>query len=261
MKLVRMAPPGTYCHLAAVMDFVRPLSARDFIEVGVGDGMLSRRLLDRGMSGLGLDFSPSAVAYATATLSDYIADNRYVLLQRDLWDIGTFDLSKVDIGLSMMVLEHVEDDLGFLRALQRRVRAGGHVIVSVPARQDRWSIEDETVGHLRRYDRADLAALLEEAGFTDIVVRSVAVPVANMLQGIGNHFLRRSEEIDKRSLSKRAQTEASGIRDIPFKTAFPSWFRVVLNPVTLSPLFALQRAFYDTDLGIEIIARARVHDG
>jgi hypothetical protein len=54
-------------------------------------------------------------------------------------------------------------------------------------------------------------------------------------------------------LPRRAQTEASGIRDIPFKTMFPSVFRLVLNARALYPLLALQRLFYRSNLGLTLI--------
>ena len=56
----------------------------------------------------------------------------------------------------------------------------------------------------------------------------------------------------------REQTELSGIREIPFKTVFPAWFRLILNRVTLYPLFILQRLFYRTNLGLTLLAVGRV---
>ena len=98
---------------------------------------------------------------------------------------------------------------------------------------------------------------MRQAGLTDVTVWSVAVPVANLLFRLGNLTLRRSGEVGKRQLSKLEQTKTSGIREIPFKTVFPTWFRLVLNRTTLYPLFLLQRAFYSTNLGLTMIAFGR----
>jgi hypothetical protein len=125
----------------------------------------------------------------------------------------------------------------------------------VPGRRDRWSIEDETVGHWRRYERGDLARVLEDAGLRNVTVWSVAVPVANLLFHAGNFLLRRSGEAAKKdALSRQAQTEESGIRQIPLKTVFPPAFRFVLNRYTMTPLFMLQRLFYGTNRGLTLIA-------
>jgi len=256
MKMVRMDPPGSHCHYAAVLDFIDQLPARRFLEAGVGDGGLSQRLLARGMRGIGVDFSAAAIALTRERMNVEIEAGRYALFQHDLVDFNP-DLSlEVDLALSMMVMEHVADDVGFIRALSRHVKPGGHLLVSVPGRRDRWSVEDETVGHLRRYDRADLRRVMTVAGLDVMAIRSVSVPVANLLQGVGNFLVKRNARLAPPS--QRGQTEVSGIREIPFKTVFPSWCRAILNPIALAPLIALQRLFYDSDLGLEIMALARV---
>lgn len=258
MRFVRIDPPGTHCHYAALWDFLRDAPARTFLEVGVGSGKLARLLVGRGLRGYGIDASDDAVTLAGSELQREIADGRFMLMGSDLLDTGASTFEPVDLGLSMMVMEHVEDDVGFLRSIMRFIRPGGRLIVSVPGRRDRWSVEDETVGHVRRYDRADLEQTLQAAGLKDIVIHSVAVPVANLLYGLGNVLIRRSGETSKSAWDKRDQTHQSGIREIPFKTVFPSWFNLILNPIVLYPLFVLQRLFYRTDLGLELMALARV---
>src|SRR5262249_12633559 len=156
--------------------------------------------------------------------------------------------------VSLMVMEHIEDDRAFANRLASLASPGGHLIIGVPGRRDRWSIEDETVGHWRRYERDDLARVLESAGLRNVAVWSVAVPVANVRFHAGNMLLRLGGEGAKKdTLSRQAQTEDSGIREIPFKTMFPPVFRLVLNRFTMAPMFALQRLFYRTGRGLTLI--------
>ena len=157
-----------------------------------------------------------------------------------------------------MVMEHVEDDVGFVRTLSKLVRAGGYLAICVPGRKDHWSFEDETVGHLRRYDREDLRRVLEAGGLREVEIWSVAVPIANILFRVGDWLLRRSDEAKKTALSQRAQTETSGLQEIPWKTMFPRWVKLVLNRYTLYPVLALQRLFYRSDLGITMLGFGRV---
>jgi 2-polyprenyl-3-methyl-5-hydroxy-6-metoxy-1,4-benzoquinol methylase len=256
MKFVRIDPPGQWCYHEAVYEALARCDggkAKTFIEVGIGAGVLSRPLCDRGYSGLGVDFSPEAIAKARHLMAEHVKSGRYRLVESDIFDLQT-GAERFSVGLSMMVMEHVADDVGFVRRIADFVEPGGQVILAVPGRQDRWGIEDETVGHLRRYDRAGLERVLAEAGLRDIAVWSVAVPLANVLFRLSNLMVRLGGEARKTRLSKVEQTKTSSVREIPFKTIFPSWFTLFLNRRTLYPMFVLQRMFYRTNLGLTMLA-------
>ncbi len=72
---------------------------------------------------------------------------------------GTFDLL-----LMLDVLEHVEDDAGFLRGLLDSLAPGGHLLLSVPAWPRLFCVHDERLRHFRRYSPKGVRALLQEAG-------------------------------------------------------------------------------------------------
>jgi SAM-dependent methyltransferase len=257
MAFERMDPPGTFCHRAALLDFIRPLNIERFVEVGVGAGGISKLLLQRGLRGIGVERSKPAVALARTVLEKEIVSGRYELIHSDFIDLEPSLHPKADLALALMVMEHVADEVGFLRAMMSHLQPGGYLLISVPGRRDRWSFEDETVGHMRRYERSDLETVLRRAGACDIAIRSVSVPVANLLHGVGNLLLQRAGEARKLGAPKSEQTDTSGIRDIPYKTVFPRWFRLLLNPVALYPLFVVQRLFYSSNLGLELMALAR----
>ena len=63
------------------------------------------------------------------------------------------------------VLEHVEDDLHFLKTLRRLLVKGGKLYVTVPAYRFLWSVEDENAGHFRRYTGKSLLLKLKDSGF------------------------------------------------------------------------------------------------
>lgn len=257
MKMVKIDPPGSFCTYAAVFELINKINAKTFIEVGCGAGNLSLQLCERGLNGVGLDFSDLAIESASKSLKSYIDSGQYRLLQADLMEMSSKE-PIYDVGISLMVMEHVEADQEFIRNIAAFVKPGGHLILGVPGRKDKWSIEDETVGHFRRYDRQDLQQLLEHSGLQDIDIWSVAVPTANILYGIGNLLIRHSAEMDKKVQDMREQTSSSGVREIPFKTVFPASFKLLLNRYTLSPLFIIQRWFYKTGLGLTMLAVGRV---
>jgi SAM-dependent methyltransferase len=62
------------------------------------------------------------------------------------------------------VLEHVDDDVGFLREVRRVLQPGGWVLLSVPAYPFLWSEHDVSLHHKRRYVRATLALALRRGG-------------------------------------------------------------------------------------------------
>jgi SAM-dependent methyltransferase len=58
------------------------------------------------------------------------------------------------------VVEHVDDDRQIFRELRRVTRAGATVVFSVPLDPRRWSAFGELVGHVRRYEPAELLGIL-----------------------------------------------------------------------------------------------------
>lgn len=253
MNFVRIDPPGTFCTLEALRDALKRCGGKTFLDVGCGTGAMSKVLLEAGLTGTGVDFSKSALDLAAINLRHYLEDRKYNLHFGDVLELPeTF--KKVDVVISYMVMEHVEDHEQFLLKLKTFLAPGGHLIVAVPGRMDRWSIEDETVGHFRRYERDQLTAMFDAAGLQNTTVWSVSVPVSNLLFNIGTALLKRSSETAKVNLSKTEQTKASGIQDIPWKTTFPSFVRLLLNRKVLYPLFVVQRWFYSSNYGLTLMA-------
>jgi len=253
VKLIRLPPPGTLCQTRAVLELVDESHAKTFCEIGPGAGDVSAALCRRGLTGVGIELSPEAAATTRAALRDVIESGRYRLIEGDFMTMAVSE--SFDLALSLMVMEHVEHDADFAARVVELVRPGGTVIIGVPGRMDRWGVEDETAGHFRRYERADLAHMLGDAGLERVEVRSVSVPVANLLFHLSNVLIRRAGEERKLALGQEARTQSSGIREIPFKTVFPAPFKLILNPVAMSPLFLLQHLFYGSSLGLTLLAR------
>lgn len=257
MKFVRLDPPGTLCHHEAVFDLLQNDRPGRFIDVGCGQGSIAGKLIARGWRGIGVDFSTESIEAARRELAPEIAADRMKVIQGDVLQMTVDNLGQSDLSMAMMVIEHVEDDVGFLRHLGSLVRPGGIVMVSVPGGRHRWTFEDETVGHLRRYDRSDLIAKLEAAGLVDVAAWSIGVPLANMTFEIGDWLTRHSRETQKVGMSKLEQTKLSATREVPFKTTFPSAFRLLLNRATMYPWFALQRRFYLSNRGTVMLGMGR----
>jgi SAM-dependent methyltransferase len=63
---------------------------------------------------------------------------------------------RFDMVAAFDVLEHIEDDIGALRAWRALLTPPGHLVITVPAGPELWSRRDDFAGHCRRYSRAGL---------------------------------------------------------------------------------------------------------
>ncbi len=63
------------------------------------------------------------------------------------------------------VLEHLEDDAGFLREVARVLAPGGTLFFSCPVNPQYWTYYDKVVGHERRYRGSELRERVSAAGF------------------------------------------------------------------------------------------------
>ena len=72
---------------------------------------------------------------------------------------------KFDGIYSSNVLEHIEDDLSVLKELRSIMADGGVLAVYVPAFMQLYTATDRSLGHCRRYHRAELIDRAKTAGF------------------------------------------------------------------------------------------------
>jgi SAM-dependent methyltransferase len=136
-----------------------PASARSVLDFGSGDGGFARALLSApGAEGREV-WAHDADASAREHLAPELDAGRARWLADPETRAGTFGfVSALD------VLEHCADDAAETRRLARLLAPGGILLVTVPAFPALWSDWDRRLGHVRRYRRGELAALLEGAG-------------------------------------------------------------------------------------------------
>lgn len=131
-------------------------AASPMLDLGCGPGTTVAYLRGQGFDCFGADLSPyeptapelaAAITYGhDATALPAPVRERYRTL------------------LLLDVLEHLPEPAGFLHRCLAAFPHLGHVLVTLPARQELWSNYDAYYGHQRRYDRTAAAALCRDAG-------------------------------------------------------------------------------------------------
>jgi 2-polyprenyl-3-methyl-5-hydroxy-6-metoxy-1,4-benzoquinol methylase len=81
-----------------------------------------------------------------------------------LEDAGFKNSSFDSVGL-FDVIEHIKNDVAFLKEVHAYLKDDGLVYITVPAYNLLWSNEDNDTGHYRRYTLKKLRRLMSEAGY------------------------------------------------------------------------------------------------
>jgi 2-polyprenyl-3-methyl-5-hydroxy-6-metoxy-1,4-benzoquinol methylase len=142
--------------LSALRNAGVALAGRTLLEIGCGTGFMLRAFEQAGAQAWGIDMHLAAVEGARSRV-------RGPLVWTSAASLPFFD--DFDVVALLDVIEHVEHDRALLTDARRLLRAGGTIVVAVPAGPHLWTRYDELIGHKRRYDRVSLAAALTASGF------------------------------------------------------------------------------------------------
>ncbi len=169
-----------YSSHAVILSWLGEGRGRRALDVGAADGFLAELLTRQGWQVTALERDPAQAAKARGRCHEVIvADLDQAAPRLE----GSFDA--IVYG---DVLEHLNDPLPVLVALDRALAADGRVIVSVPnvahlwvrfsLALGRWDYADRGIldrTHLRFFTKRSFAALLRDAGLS--VEELVATPV------------------------------------------------------------------------------------
>lgn len=129
-----------------------------FVEVGIGTGLYSRRLLQQLPSarGLGFDLSAGSKAFTEAHLRAFGLEDRYEAV---LQDVLADPITPCEWLVCIEVLEHLEDPTSFLRMLRESLLPGGRAFITA-------ALNSAHIDHIYLYESAeDVHEQLKAAGF------------------------------------------------------------------------------------------------
>ena len=127
------------------------------LDVGAGSGFFSKMLLRETTAKSAICVDPA-----------YTEDRSEIQSGKPIAYRRVHAAGDADVILLMDVLEHVDDDVGLLRAYAEPARPGTRFIVSVPAFSWLWSAHDEFLEHRRRYTLNQTLRVLTRAGLSPV---------------------------------------------------------------------------------------------
>ncbi len=126
-------------------------------DIGGGNGFVAKGLINAGFECALIEPGISGASKAVERGIDNVfcaTVESIGIEKKSIPGIGLFD-----------VIEHIEDDISFLKNLHSLMVSGGRLYATVPAYNLLWSKEDEFAGHFRRYTKDSISKVLEKAGF------------------------------------------------------------------------------------------------
>lgn len=134
----------------ALKKFIKNITSTKVLDVGAGSGFFSKELMK----------IPSVKEVWCVDTSyeeerDDIENNKKIHFRKSI------EWCDADLILLMDVLEHVDDDVGFLKTYINKVPKGVYFLISVPAFQFLWSSHDVFLEHKRRYRLKEIENILQ----------------------------------------------------------------------------------------------------
>jgi SAM-dependent methyltransferase len=218
------------------------------LEIGPGAGALLHDLAARGFACEGLEPSAPARTLARQMLASRPAVSLYPEAQAD-WQ------ARFDLVVACEVLEHIEDDRSALGRWLGWLRPGGHLLASVPARKQRWGPTDDWAGHVRRYERDELMALLASSGLELQALECYGFPASNLIEPLRSAAHRRALR-RRTTLTQEQSTAQSGVARSLELRLYP-WQCSPPGRLAFRAARALQVVFRHRDWGTGYLALGR----
>jgi len=189
-----------------------PLGQR-VVEVGCGIGNFTRMIADRDLV-IGVDIEPACIDQHRTRFANQKNIRSLVLDAMDP-SFSNLKAEAPDSIVCLNVLEHIEDDLGTLKAFASILPQGGKAVLIVPAFMALYGPIDKYLGHYRRYTCASFADTANQAGFVTKELR--------YMNTIGFFGWWANSKILKRQEQSEGQIELFDKRIVPILEKLESW--------------------------------------
>jgi len=125
------------------------------LDVGCGTGANLEMLANFGEPE-GVDVSDDALEFCKA---------KGLKVHKGLAEELPFEDESFDVVTALDVVEHLDDDIGGLREMNRVMKKSGRALIFVPAFMWLWGVQDDVSNHRIRYTKKQIVERLEKSGF------------------------------------------------------------------------------------------------
>lgn len=190
-----------------------PYLGNRVVEVGAGLGNFAAVLLRETVVSELLLVEPAENLFPHLA-QRFAAEPRVKTVKGYLSDHATF--CGMDSVIAVNVIEHIRDDVEFLRLAFRALAPGGAVILFAPALTALYGTLDESFEHYRRYSKPELVDKLVQTGFHLEKIRYLNFP------GIFTWFL--AGRIFRRKTLQGAQVRLYDRWMVPWVSKAEQWW-------------------------------------
>src|SRR5260221_379319 len=154
---------GTPQYLSWLARTLRPYLGDTVLEIGAGIGNIAGRLMSRRLHYVAAERDP---LYLHALHNRFLRTPNVTVQPLDPERREDFEAigGPFDTVLCVNVLEYVADPGAVLDSARSVASPGGTLVILVPQSQSLYGSIDQTLGHLRRFDKKTLQSLLREHG-------------------------------------------------------------------------------------------------
>lgn len=142
----------------------------ELLDIGCGDTWLIEQLSKTFNKA---KFTAVDIAFTKELLEEYRArlNPSTFAVYESLEEAFENNPKKIDLVLLLDVIEHIEDDISFLKWIQsftENINRDTYFLITVPAFQSLFCQHDIFLGHYRRYTNKSLIAHIDDAGLESI---------------------------------------------------------------------------------------------
>jgi 2-polyprenyl-3-methyl-5-hydroxy-6-metoxy-1,4-benzoquinol methylase len=133
------------------------MANRKILDVGAGSGIFTRFFLQNTETEQAVCVDPA-----------YPVESVEKINGKQIYFVKSIESSDADLILMTDVLEHIEDDVVFLRSYAEKTKQTGYFLITVPAFQFLWTGHDVFLEHYRRYTLRQLENTVQKAGLIPV---------------------------------------------------------------------------------------------
>jgi SAM-dependent methyltransferase len=144
--------------LKVLLSFLNIQRDAPVLDVGCGVGSNLQLLESLRFKVIGIDSECYSLSLAKSRISSTF------LVNGDLTALP-FKANSVGLIIATDILEHLDEDTIGIKEIYRTLKNQGKVIITVPAFEFLWGVQDIVGVHKRRYSKNELLKKIEQAGF------------------------------------------------------------------------------------------------